>query len=131
MAIKTTAFTAALLALLAVILGALGAHALETVLDPDQLDSFKTGVRYQMWHALAILATLPLRNKIKGLAGVQLFWLLGTLLFSFSIYFLSLQKLWQIDLSWLGPVTPLGGLLMIVGWGLLLWRFLRHDWLKV
>lgn len=131
MNIKHTALLASLLALLAVLLGALGAHALEQRLEPAQLLSFKTGVRYQMWHALAILATLPWRKQIKGLAAVHLLWLIGTVLFSVSIYFLSLQSFMNISLPWLGPVTPLGGLLMILGWALLAWRFFRSEALKV
>ncbi len=113
---KGIVISAALLGLIAVVLGALGAHALKEVLDNNSLNSFKTGVRYQAWHALALLVlpSLPLTVKHKGI--IALLWLLGTVLFSGSIYLLSLSGVWDMKLSFLGPVTPLGGLLMISGW---------------
>jgi len=112
--------SAAILGLLAVVLGALGAHALEKVLDNSSLNSFKTGVRYQAWHALALLALVSINYPIKRKGTIAILWLLGTILFSGSIYLLSLSGLWEMNFSFLGPVTPLGGLLMISGWFLLL-----------
>ncbi len=110
--------TAALLALTAVVLGALGAHALEEKLDPAQLESFKTGVRYQMWHALALLL-LPALPLNKGKNQIAWLWTLGILLFSGSIYLLSTRLLHGWPVAWLGPVTPVGGLLFMAGWLLL------------
>ena len=111
--------TAALLGLIAVILGALGAHTLESSLDADSLDSFETGVRYQMYHALALLALAAFSGYLKSLKLVYWFWLLGTILFSGSIYMLATRELHHLAVSFLGPVTPFGGLLLIVGWLLL------------
>lgn len=101
---------------LAVALGAFGAHALKTKISPEMLAIFETGARYQLFHALAILfvfAAAPLiRHACLPFAG----WCfsLGTVIFSGSLYALvfSGQKFW-------GAVTPLGGLLLLAGWGLL------------
>lgn len=115
-----TTTTAAILGGTAVIAGAFGAHALKEVLSPEALSSFQTGVRYQMWHALALLfvglSPLSHRNKVR----IGWCWLIGILCFSGSIYLLHLGPLLTGN-SWnlIGPVTPLGGLLLIVGWVLL------------
>lgn len=108
--------TAAIFGFIAVILGALGAHALEKVLTESQLASFTTGVRYQMWHALALLATVALSKESTINKWVYCLWTAGVILFSFSIYLLSTADLLSVKLRWLGPVTPLGGLLLISGW---------------
>jgi len=103
---KTYAASATLLALSAVVLGALGAHALEGSLSAQALDSYKTAVRYQMWHALALLFLI---------------------LFSGSIYLLSTQALWGDAPGWLGPLTPLGGGALIAGWAVLFVRILSLN----
>lgn len=103
---------AALWMAVAVTLGAFGAHALEERLtETDHLEAWRTGVRYHAWHALALLAVGLLQER--GRVGNLPAWcfLLGSLLFSGSIYGLSLD-----GPSFLGPITPLGGLLLIVGW---------------
>lgn len=100
---------AALLGALAVVAGAFGAHAFSAVLPAAALDVWKTAVLYQFIHVLAILA-LSTKNLTKIL------WLGGIFLFSGSLYFLSTNSLHQFDLGWLGPITPLGGLLFIAGW---------------
>lgn len=104
----------------AVILGALGAHALKSILTPDDLEAFETAVRYQMWHAivLLILGLAPL--KLKFLKAAVYCFIIGILLFSGSIYLLSTSELSGTHWSFLGPVTPLGGLLMIIAWLLVL-----------
>lgn len=115
-------FTGALFALTAVVLGAFGAHALKEVLSPDQLTSYETGVRYQMYHALALIL-LSLRGALITLRfekAILFLFTMGILLFSCSIYLLNLQTVLGINLKWLGPITPLGGSLLIIGWALLL-----------
>lgn len=114
-------FYAALTGALAVILGALGAHALETRLPSGALESFVTGVRYQAWHALALMALAALGSGLPGAIWVSRLWLWGLLLFSGSIYLLSTQSLHGWPMNWLGPVTPVGGLLLIAGWLRLAW----------
>ncbi len=103
-----------------IILGAFGAHALKEILPPSSLTSFETGVRYQFYSGLAILIITLLANQfhIQSKKPLQLIGL-GTCLFSFSIYFLSLKSVLPFGVSWLGPITPIGGLLMIIGWILL------------
>lgn len=111
-----------ILALTAVMLGAFGAHALKEILTPDQIKSFETGVRYQMYHAL-ILVIFGFKGHAFHIyfetAIITLF-TIGVVLFSFSIYLLNLQDYFGWNLPWLGPVTPLGGSLLIVAWTLLL-----------
>jgi len=117
---KSILTTAGILGAIAVILGALGAHALKELLTEAQVNSFNTAVRYQMWHALALLALALLADKVKGSKGIFWSWLIGVILFSGSIYLLNLDELIGLDLGFLGPITPLGGLAMILGWVLLI-----------
>jgi uncharacterized membrane protein YgdD (TMEM256/DUF423 family) len=108
--------------LTAVVLGALGAHALKGVLSPESLDAFKTATQYQLIHAVALaVAAFAIGQGMTALRPVALLWTLGVLLFSGSIYLLTCHA--QLSLpKWrfLGPVTPVGGLLMILGWAWLL-----------
>ncbi len=117
---KSILTTAGILGGIAVILGALGAHALKDLLSEAQVSSFNTAVRYQMWHAIALLALALLVDKVKGIKGIFWSWLSGVILFSGSIYLLNLDELMGLDLGFLGPITPLGGLGMILGWILLI-----------
>jgi uncharacterized membrane protein YgdD (TMEM256/DUF423 family) len=107
-------------ALTAVIFGALGAHYLKDLITSVQLTSFETGVKYQFFHALAILSISLNREKFNTHVTISLFILfLGTLFFSFSIYLLVLKDLLVISFPLLGLITPIGGLLLIIGWFLL------------
>lgn len=101
----------------AVILGALGAHALQDVLTPEEMGSFKTAVLYQLLHSVALLAVGNDENRNSTIR----FWMLGILFFSFSIYLLVFDRLLRIDLGILGPLTPVGGLLFVAGWLSLWW----------
>ena len=109
----------ALSALLAVGLGAFGAHGLRHRLVPDMLSTFEVGVRYQLYHALALLAVAWASTRWPGSAVTAAGWLFvaGTLLFSGSLYLLSLT-----GQRWLGAVTPLGGACFLAGWLGLAWR---------
>ena len=112
-----------LYALLGVILGAFGAHALKEQLTPDRLASFETGVRYQMYHALALLVVALLFQYLDERLLRIVGWLfaIGVLLFSGSIYLLACRDMIGLtSYKWLGPITPIGGTLLIIGWGLLL-----------
>ena len=108
----------ALSAGLGVALGAFGAHALKARLTPDMLAVWETGVRYQIVHALALLAVAWAATRWPGTAVHASGWLFvaGTLLFSGSLYVLSLS-----GVRWLGAVTPLGGVAWIVAWLCLAW----------
>lgn len=106
---------------LSVILGAFGAHALKKVLTLQQLESFEVGVKYQMYHAIVLLIIgfyFSFDSKLQSSMGWS--FIIGTFLFSGSIYLLSTASLYGSSMKFLGPVTPLGGLLMIIGWILLL-----------
>jgi uncharacterized membrane protein YgdD (TMEM256/DUF423 family) len=108
---------AILFCLSAVILGAFGAHALKEVLSESQLSSFQTGIRYQFFHGLAILI-LSLNSKqfTNRLSSIIKIMSAGIILFSFSIYLLNIQDLVGFSMSYLGPITPIGGLLLITSW---------------
>ena len=102
---------------LAVIFGAFGAHALKKILDLEQLKSFETGVKYQMYHALLLILCgilFPFGNSMQNFMGW--FLILGVFFFSFSIYGLVLSSAIGRKMKFLGPVTPLGGLLLVMGW---------------
>ena len=98
---------------LAVALGAFGAHALKEKLSPYALDVFETGVKYQMYHALAIIAVGLLASRIDGPAlRVSAYsFMIGILVFSGSLYTLAFT-----GTKWLGAITPMGGLAFLVGW---------------
>ncbi|MGL4609750.1 MAG: DUF423 domain-containing protein [Trueperaceae bacterium] len=107
----------AVLALLAVAFGAFGAHALKDMITPERLQTFETGVRYQMYHALALLlmSVLPLKHY-----QAAWFILIGTLIFSGSLYLLVL-----LNIGIFGAITPIGGALQIIGWVWLIFSFKR------
>ena len=113
--------------MIAVILGALGSHALKEVLSPEQLESFTIGVRYQMTHVLLLMVVLLTSYFEEGIKLTS-FWLtiIGILLFSGSIYLLNLQQLLGVKLSFLGPLTPIGGLFLITNWGFLALKSLKR-----
>lgn len=119
--------TGAFYGMLSVILGAFGAHLFKNYLSLEKLTSFEAGVRYQMYHAIVLLILgfcLPLASSIEKWAGICL--IIGVFLFSVSIYFLSFAEYWNINLKFLGPITPLGGLIMIIGWLLLIVYFIKN-----
>lgn len=102
---------------LTVILGAFGAHLLERLLSAAQLASFETGLRYQFYHVFfLILLSLVPRIEEKDKNKITLLISIGILLFSGSIYLLNLQDVLGLNLGFLGPVTPIGGSLLIFAW---------------
>lgn len=113
--------------LLAVLFGAFGAHAFEKELTPEQLATFETGVRYQFYHGLALLF-LGLYTSINPairLLEVVILFSMGILLFSGSIYLIATRSITGLGIGLLGPLTPIGGTLFLIGWVLLIWRVLR------
>ena len=108
-------------AVTAVTLGALGAHALKDILSDSQLHSFETGVRYQLFHAITLLILVLNTEKFNHHLKKSLkLMTAGICFFSFSIYLLSIQDSIGVSLSFLGPITPIGGLLLICAWLILL-----------
>jgi len=117
----------ALLGLLAVVFGAFGAHYLKKTLSDSLLSSFETGVKYQFYHALLLLVLGFNLGFTTGLdTYIAYCFISGILLFSFSIYLLCLLASKGRRLRFLGMVTPLGGMLLVVGWALLLYSFLAN-----
>lgn len=113
--------------LLAVVLGAFGAHGLEKLVDAAAVESFETGVRYQMYHAFLLLLTgsaFPLRESVKKVVFYLL--IVGIILFSGSIYLLATQQATGIDFRSIALFTPLGGLLLISVWIILTIEFLKR-----
>lgn len=117
----------ALLIVIGIVFGAFGAHALKEVLSPERLVSFETGVRYQMYHGLAILILGVAENKIVISKWSKRLMLAGVILFSGSIYLLAVQDLLGISMKFLGPITPVGGVLLIVSWVLILINLIQSK----
>jgi uncharacterized membrane protein YgdD (TMEM256/DUF423 family) len=125
---KTFLVTGSLLAALAVILGAFGAHGLKKITTPETVATFQTGVQYQIYHAFALLIVAILYEKFTNnfihYAGVL--FILGIVLFSGSLYALTALKATdKMGLSGIGIITPFGGLCFIAGWLLLLAGILK------
>lgn len=115
--------------LISVVLGALGAHALKEILTDSQLESFNTGVRYQMYHAILLvvlgLSNIPSTKLLKTIVNLLI---IGIFIFSFSIYLLSTSSISGINIGFiLGPLTPIGGLLLISAWVLMTWMFIKEP----
>ena len=119
---RTFAALGALLAFLGVALGAFGAHALRARLTPADLDIFETGVRYQMYHALALFCVAWAATRWPGGLVNAAGWsfVAGVLVFSGSLYVLVLT-----GQRWMGAITPLGGLALLIGWALLAGRIFK------
>lgn len=116
--------TGAIFGMIAIILGAFGAHALKKMLSIDELATFETGVKYQMYHALFLLfvgTMTELSQKIKKI--IYNLVLFGIVFFSGSIYLLATNSLTAFDFKIIGFVTPIGGLLLISAWGVLLLNY--------
>lgn len=114
--------------MLSIILGAFGAHAFKKILSADRLESFETAVRYQMYAAVFLLIVgYILSFETPSQKWISLLMIFGAFLFSGSVYLLSFQEVWNVNLKFLGPITPLGGLLMILAWGGLLIYFFKKS----
>ncbi len=109
-------------ALITVITGAFAAHALKTRLSPDMFQTFEVAVRYQMYHALGLIAVAWAASQWSNQLITASGWLFvaGIVIFSGSLYILSLT-----GIRWLGAITPIGGVAFIIGWGCLLWAAIR------
>ncbi|WP_291099339.1 MULTISPECIES: DUF423 domain-containing protein [unclassified Flavobacterium] len=120
--------TGAIFGMLAIILGAFGAHALKKVLSIEELSTFETGVRYQMYHAFFLLFI----GTISGLSQktkktIYYLVVFGVIFFSGSIYLLATNSITSFDFKIIGFITPLGGLLLILAWGVLLLNYINKK----
>lgn len=109
---------------MSIVLGAMAAHALKEVLEAKELASFETGVRYAMYHGLAFLILGISADRLPKLTWVYRLILSGVILFSGSIFLLSMQSLLGVSMKFLGLITPLGGTLMIIGWVIFIFRLI-------
>ncbi|MBT8310243.1 MAG: DUF423 domain-containing protein [Flavobacteriaceae bacterium] len=124
---KKTMITAAILGVLAIILGAFASHGLKAAISTDALDTFETGVRYQMYHALFLLF-VGLNDSMGSKTKRTLLILVvaGVLLFSGSIYGLATNELSAVDFKKIAFVTPIGGFLLILSWLVLLFDLIKN-----
>ena len=125
---KKILISASILGMLAVILGAFAAHGLENKVTEDAIETFQTGVRYQMYHALVLLfvaQTSYLRINVKK--GILYLVIAGVLLFSGSIYGLATNALTSFDFKSIAFITPIGGLLLILSWIVMLIGFVKNK----
>ena len=120
--------TGAIFGMLAIILGAFGAHALKKVLSIEELTTFETGVKYQMYHALFLLFVgMTQIITLKEKAVLFYLILVGVLFFSGSIYILTTSTITGIKSKIIGPITPIGGLFLILSWGYLFYAILMKK----
>ncbi len=119
---------AAVMGMVAIILGAFGAHSLKQFLSLEQLIAFETGVKYQMYHALFLLF-LGINNLLveKEKKVVLRLVVYGIVFFSGSIYLLATKPITGVDFKIIGIVTPVGGTLLILAWGILFWNVLKRG----
>lgn len=125
---KKLLISGSILGILAIILGAFAAHGLEKLVDINSIKSFETGVRYQMYHAFLLLilgSTSFISNRVKSRLLVLV--LLGVFFFSFSIYGLATNDLTGFDFKTIAFITPIGGLVLIMAWVLMLINILKSK----
>lgn len=125
---KRVVILAICLITIAIVLGAFGAHGLRKLISADKLNIFEVGVRYQMYHGLALLIIGMNAVKLKfPIRSLSLLFLTGTILFSGSIYLLSLQEIIDIPIEFLGPITPVGGGVLIITWLIFMIKIIRSK----
>ncbi len=125
---NTTLIIGAVYGFISVILGAFGAHALKKIISVDKLASFETGVKYQMYSALFLLIVgYILKFETPAERWISILMIAGTFIFSVSIYLLAFSEVAAIPSKFIGPVTPLGGLLMIISWAMLIFYFVKNK----
>ena len=125
---KKLLVTGSILGILGIAMGAFAAHGLRELIDPDALKSFETGVRYQMYHALLLVvlgSASIVGNKTKGLMFYMI--LFGVIFFSGSIYGLATNKLFSFDFKSIALITPIGGVLLILAWVVMLIGIIRNK----
>jgi len=123
---KKLLITGSVLGIISIVLGAFASHGLENLVTKDAIETFQVGVRYQMYHALLLLFvgnSSKISSKLKY--WIFIFVLIGVVLFSGSIYGLSTNELTGFDFKSIGFITPIGGLLLICSWLIMLLGFLK------
>lgn len=125
---KNIVISAICMIAVAIGLGAFGAHSLKKMISTEMLNTFEVGVRYQMYHGLALLViglnAIKLKFPVRSLSVLLI---LGTILFSGSIYMLSIQEIMDTSLKFLGPITPIGGSILIISWMIFLIKIIKSK----
>ncbi len=125
---KRIILSAAIFGLIAVILGAFGAHGLKDKIDDESLENWKTAVDYQFYHTLALLFLATFSRAKNNLINISYFsFTTGIFLFCGSLYLLSTREITSLSTTILGPITPMGGLFFIIGWISLFLATIRHK----
>lgn len=119
--------TGAVFGMIAIILGAFGAHALKKILTLEELSTFETGVKYQMYHALFLVFIGLASISQKAKKTIYFLVVFGVIFFSGSIYLLATNSLTTFDFKIIGFVTPIGGLLLISAWGVLFLNYINKK----
>jgi uncharacterized membrane protein YgdD (TMEM256/DUF423 family) len=119
--------TGAVFGMMAIILGAFGAHALKKALSIEQLATFETGVKYQMYHALFLLFVGLASISQKAKKTIYYLVVTGVVFFSGSIYLLATNRLTAFDFKVIGFITPIGGLLLVLAWGILFYHYIKKT----
>jgi len=112
----TIIITGSIFGMLAVILGAFGAHALKKIMNEEQLKNYETGIKYQMFHAILLVVIGLNSNLFNNAQSILWLFTFGIIFFSFSIYGLTITSALNKKWRFLGPITPIGGLLLVAGW---------------
>ena len=125
---KSTLIIALLLLISGIVLGALGAHGLKDLVSSEKINSFEVGVRYQILNALGLMTLAALKPQFNfSIKNAVVFILLGVICFSCSIYGLTFLLKGDSLGKVLGPITPIGGLLLIIGWSLILIKVFKIE----
>jgi len=125
---KKIIVTAALFGILAVILGAFGAHGLKSLISTSDFENWKTAVSYHFYHTLALLfLSTMVRYRDRFIEFAYYAFTIGILLFSGSLYLLSTRAVTGLEAGILGPITPIGGLMFILGWVFLLLAAIKNK----
>ncbi len=132
---KTILFIAGISGAMCVALGAMGAHALKDKLSVENMQTFETAVKYQFYHTLALILVVILsESRVLGISKFlkysSILFIVGIILFSFSLYFLALRPLMGIgneEMKWIGAITPFGGLSFIMAWLMLTFASLKPN----
>lgn len=123
---KTILITASILGITGIILGAFAAHGLKELISAESIQTFDTGVKYQMYHAIFLLVIGSVNSvQMKFKKIIFYLTLIGIIFFSGSIYGLSTNSISSFDFKTIGFITPIGGLLLIIAWVVLLVNFLK------
>lgn len=124
---KKISITACIFGIIAVISGAFGAHGLKHLIAPSDLENWKTAVNYQFYHTLALLFLSTVSPKGKYINLSYIAFSVGIILFAGSLYLLATRSITGLSTSILGPITPIGGLMFILGWIFLLLAAIKNK----